>query len=144
MWQVTNSDIWAYIVCRFSTKNSWNTLAKVEIFVLHECKCKNPKVKFANWKVTKYHMNVWKVSTCGFLIISNSCHAPFSSFEATIITNSTQQIVIIQELCPTFGAIHKLRRQDFANFWPPLPLRRQVYYISLCSSIGIWLTRLPT
>ena len=41
-----------------------------------------------------------------------------------------------------FGGILKLRRQDFANFWPPLPLCRQVYYISLCSSIGIWLTPL--
>ena len=39
------------------------------------------------------------------------------------------------------GGIHKLRRQDFANFWPPL--RRQVFYISLCSSIDIWLTPLP-
>ena len=31
------------------------------------------------------------------------------------------------------GTIHKLRRQDFANFWPPSPLRRQVYY--LCSTL---------
>ena len=30
-----------------------------------------------------------------------------------------------------FGGILKLRRQDFAIFWPPSPLRRQVYYISL-------------
>ena len=41
------------------------------------------------------------------------------------------------------GAIHKLRRQDFANFWPPSPLHRQVYYISLCSNIGIWPTPPP-
>ena len=40
-----------------------------------------------------------------------------------------------------FGGIHKLCKQDFANFWPPL--RKQVYYISLCSSISIWLTPLP-
>ena len=41
------------------------------------------------------------------------------------------------------GAIHKLRRQDFEDFWTPLPLRRQVYYISLCSSIDIWQTPPP-
>ena len=41
------------------------------------------------------------------------------------------------------GAIHKLCRQDFGNFWPPSPLRRQVYYISLCSSIDIWQTPSP-
>ena len=42
------------------------------------------------------------------------------------------------------GAIHKLRRQDFVNFWPPSPFRRQVYYISLCSTIGIWLPPSPS
>ena len=41
------------------------------------------------------------------------------------------------------GGIHKLRKQDFANFWPPSPLRKQVYYVSLCSSISIWLTLPP-
>ena len=32
------------------------------------------------------------------------------------------------------GGIHKLRKQDFANFWHPPrpPSRKQVYYISLC------------
>ena len=43
----------------------------------------------------------------------------------------------------SYGAIHKLRRQDFTNFWPPSPLRRQVYYISLYSKIGIWLIPPP-
>ena len=43
----------------------------------------------------------------------------------------------------TQGAIHKLRRQDFEDFWASLPLRRQVYYISLCISIVIWQTPLP-
>ena len=41
--------------------------------------------------------------------------------------------------------ILKLRRQDFAIFDPhPLQLRWQVYYISLCSSIGIWLPLSPS
>ena len=39
------------------------------------------------------------------------------------------------------GDIHKPRRQDFAHFCPPI--RRQVYHISLCCSIGIWLTPSP-
>ena len=41
------------------------------------------------------------------------------------------------------GAFHKLCQQDFANFWPPLPLCQQVYYISLCSTISLWLTPPP-
>ena len=36
----------------------------------------------------------------------------------------------------TIGAIHKLRKQDFPNFDPPL-LRKELYYINL------WLTPLP-
>ena len=48
------------------------------------------------------------------------------------------------DLKASTGTIHKLRRQDFTNFLPPpRPLRRQVYYISLCSIIGIWLPPLP-
>ena len=39
--------------------------------------------------------------------------------------------------------IHKLRKQEFANFMNPLPLRKQVYCISLCSSIDIWQTPSP-
>ena len=37
------------------------------------------------------------------------------------------------------GSIHKLCRQDFANFLPPPPS----VGINLCSSIGIWQTPLP-
>ena len=48
--------------------------------------------------------------------------------------------VVSTKCSDNLEGIHKLRRQDFANFWPPSPLRRQVYYISLCSNIGIWLT----
>ena len=36
--------------------------------------------------------------------------------------------------------IHKLRWQDFEDFWPPSPLCWQIYYISLCSIVDIWLT----
>ena len=39
------------------------------------------------------------------------------------------------------GAIHKLRWQDFGNFWPPPNHRWQVckYYFSLCFIVYIWL-----
>ena len=36
---------------------------------------------------------------------------------------------------------HKLRWQDFEDFWPPLCW--QVHYISLCSIVDIWETPLP-
>ena len=57
--------------------------------------------------------------------------------------------IIIAILTPSVasiyhGGVHKLRQQDFANFWPPSPLHKQVYYISLCSSISIWLPPSPS
>ena len=42
--------------------------------------------------------------------------------------------------CTSKGAVHKLRIQDFEDFWPSLPLRRQVCNISLCNIVGIWQT----
>ena len=70
----------------------------------------------------------------------------FLPYEIMITTNYKLSYFSINfDWKSTLGAIHKLRRQDFTNFRPNLPLRRQVYYISLCSSIGIWLTPLsPT
>ena len=61
-----------------------------------------------------------------------------------LVWNSTAKIRKCLRILFSFGAVHKLRKQDFANFWPPSPLRKQVYYISLCSSISIWQTPLPT
>ena len=40
------------------------------------------------------------------------------------------------------GGIHKLCWQDFEDF-RPLPLRWQVYCISLCNIVDIWVTPLP-
>ena len=70
---------------------------------------------------------------------------PSPSYCEPIITNSIHFFQKIKIRCFFFRSIltlvgiHKLRKQECANFWPPSPLRKQIYYISLCSSISIWL-----
>ena len=64
-------------------------------------------------EVINKHTSLWKVKGC------QKCHS--------IVNNR-------------FGGIHKLRWQNFEDFWPPSPFRWQVYKIRFYSIVDIWET----
>ena len=65
-------------------------------------------------------------------------------FQCELFYEILPKKIYFRTVSKSLGTIHKLHRQDFTNFWPPSPFRRQVYFISLCSNIGIWLTPSPS
>ena len=54
-------------------------------------------------------------------------------FSICALTNMPHCRILIKRAI-LIGAIHKLRKQDFANFWSPFPLRKQLYYTNFCRS----------
>ena len=118
------------------------------------------------WIMTLFN-NRWRRCLIKIPYILRACMSFYCtpSFEMVCITYTTSMIIVVTTpflhnfivkdelfcfVCTNprhhlsdWGAIHKLRWRDFEDFWRTLPLRWQVYYISLYSIVDIWLNPLP-